>query len=80
LSIFFKGKWSVVCSEGSSDESTSTNVFWSEHGYGYDEEKSFDDHTSGVEIKLEFDATLSLDFGSYSLLVIILFANYEMPY
>lgn len=80
MSTFVKGKWSVVRSKGPSHESTSTDVLWSEHGHGYDEEKSFNDHTSGIENRLEFDVTVSRDFGSYSLPVIILFANYELPY
>lgn len=52
LSIFIEGKRSVVCSKGPSPESTSTDVLWSKHGHGYDEEKPFNDHSSGDEISV----------------------------
>lgn len=44
------GKWASTCSQRPSSKCSSSNVFWSKHGYGYDEEKSVDDYTSGKQL------------------------------
>lgn len=62
LCVFIEGEWSVVCSKGPGPESTSTDVLWSEHGHGYDEEKPFNDYSPGIAIGVW--KSLALDFGS----------------
>lgn len=41
------GEWSALCSQRPGPECTSTDVFRSKYGNGYDEEESLNDYTSG---------------------------------
>ena len=48
--IFVLGKWIVTCSEGTNSKCTSSNVFRSKYGHGYDEEEFIHDYSAGLYI------------------------------
>lgn len=41
------GEWAALCSQRPGTKCTSTDVFRSKYGNGYDEEESLHDYTSG---------------------------------
>ena len=53
------GKWAAICSQRPGPKCTSTDVFRSKYGNGYDEEESLHDYTSG-DYSCMFDDYFSL--------------------